>query len=173
MKRKQEKDKEKTNRAVVSRRDFLTKIWWALGFVALLEFVGICISFLLPGKSNVKRGAFGGLIVAGPVDTFDPGSVTAFRNGKFYLARLVDGGFLAISLRCTHLGCTVPWVSQDNMFKCPCHASSFDITGEVVSSPATRALDIYPLTIENSIVTVDTGTKIKRQKFEISQVVRP
>ena len=39
---------------------------------------------------------------------------------------------------------------------CPCHASSFDITGDVLSPPAPRPLDIFPVRIENDIVKVDT-----------------
>ena len=38
------------------------------------------------------------MIVAGPVDRFEPGTVTAFPEGRFYLARLAGGGFLALLL---------------------------------------------------------------------------
>jgi cytochrome b6-f complex iron-sulfur subunit len=112
------------------------------------------------------------VIVAGPVDRFQPGSVTAFPEGRFYLARLADGGFLALHRECTHLGCTVPWIDAEGRFVCPCHASSFDITGDVLSPPAPRPLDIFPVRIENDIVKVDTGRAIKRQSFTASQVVR-
>ena len=92
-----------------------------------------------------------------------PHSVTAFVRGRFYLARLADGGFLALSRKCTHLGCTVPWVATENKFVCPCHASAFDITGNVISPPAPRALDIYAVMIENDIVKVDTSRADKTQ----------
>jgi len=99
--------------------------------------------------------------------------VTAFVRGKFYLARLEDGGFLALSRTCTHLGCTVPWVAAQNKFVCPCHSSEFDIRGEVISPPAPRALDIHPMVIENNIVKVNTGKRIKRTFLETAQVVYP
>jgi cytochrome b6-f complex iron-sulfur subunit len=99
--------------------------------------------------------------------------VTAFIRGRFYLSRLKDGGFLALSRKCTHLGCTVAWESEKKIFLCPCHASAFDMTGEVISPPAPRALDLYPVVIENDMVMVDTGNRIKRRGFKISQVVRP
>jgi cytochrome b6-f complex iron-sulfur subunit len=104
------------------------------------------------------------------VDDFEPGSVTAFIRGHFYLTRLEDGGFLAVSRKCTHLGCTVPWDSDQKRFVCPCHASAFDITGEVISPPAPRALDLYPVEIENKMVSVDTGRSIRRSGYEASQV---
>jgi cytochrome b6-f complex iron-sulfur subunit len=98
--------------------------------------------------------------------------VTAFPEGRFYLARLADGGFLALHRECTHLGCTVPWIAEEDRFVCPCHASSFDLTGNVLSPPAPRPLDIFPVRIENDIVKVDLTRTIKRDGFAISQVVR-
>jgi cytochrome b6-f complex iron-sulfur subunit len=109
----------------------------------------------------------------GAFDQFAPGSVTAFVRGRFYLVRLQDGGFLAISRQCTHLGCTVPWIDSEQRFACPCHASAFDITGNVINSPAPRALDRYPLAIENGIVKVDTGRPMRRNAFTTEQVMYP
>lgn len=158
--------------ASLSRRGFLRKIWVGLGIVALSEFVGICFAFLKPRKPSIKEGDFGSLIEAGPVESFEPGTVTANIRGRFYLSRLKDGGFLAVFRKCTHLGCTVLWDSDKKQFICPCHASAFDITGEVVTSPAPRALDILPVIIENDIVTVDTSKRVKREGFEVSQAVK-
>jgi len=108
---------------------------------------------------------------AGPVAKFPLNSVTAFIRGKFYLCRLEDGGFLAVSRKCTHLGCTVPWLDKEKRFACPCHASAFDIKGEVINPPAPRPLDLYRLFIENNIVKVDIGKRIKRSLFREDQVV--
>ena len=105
------------------------------------------------------------------MEKFDPGTVTAFVRGKFYLARLADGGFLALSRTCTHLGCTVPWVAKENKFICPCHSSEFDISGEVISPPAPRALDIFQVTIENNLIKVDTTKRMKRSSFDTAQIV--
>ena len=156
-----------------SRRSFLRKLWVGLGILAGAEFVGVVFAFLRPRKPPVRKTDFGGIIEAGPIDDFEPDSVTAFIRGQFYLSRLKDGGFLALSRKCTHLGCTVPWDSEGNIFLCPCHSSAFDRTGEVISPPAPRALDLHPVDIENGIVRVDTGKKIKRKSFKLSQVVRP
>jgi len=156
---------------IPSRRSFLSILWIGLGFVALIELIGIVTAFLLPRKKTVKTDGFGAIMDVGPVDKFPKESVTAFIRGKFYLCRLEDGGFLAVSRKCTHLGCTVPWSDKEKKFVCPCHASAFDITGEVISPPAPRALDVYHLYIENNIVKVDTGKRIKRSGFNIDQVV--
>lgn len=158
-----------------SRRSFLNKLWFALGFVALAEFIAVAFAFLRPDRSaaNRENENAAAVVTAGAVTAFASDSVTAFVRGRFYLVRLVDGGFLALSRKCTHLGCTVPWVEKEKRFACPCHGSAFDITGHVINPPAPRPLDIYPLTIENDIVKVDTRRTVKRSQFKRDQVVYP
>jgi cytochrome b6-f complex iron-sulfur subunit len=153
----------------LSRRRMLNWLWGALGVIAGGELIWIATSFLRP-----KRGASGPppIFVAGPATDFEPGTVTAFPAGKFYLVRLDDGGFLALDRECTHLGCTVPWSERDRRFACPCHASSFDISGQVLSPPAPRPLDYYSVRIENGIVKIDTRRRQQRSEFHPSQVAR-
>ena len=155
-----------------SRRSFLGRVWLLLGGVALAEAAWVVSDFFKPRRSRAQTTNDDSVIVAGSVDRFEPGSVTAFPQGRFYLARLADGGFLALHRECTHLGCTVPWVAAEERFVCPCHASSFDITGDVLSPPAPRPLDVFPVRIENDIVKVDIRRPIKRQSSVASQVVR-
>ena len=150
------------------RRKFLDRLWKTLGVVALLEVVGVVVAYLAPRKQ--RRGNAKETVVAGPVADFTPASVRAFPAGKFYLVRLADGGFLALSSRCSHLECTVPWKEKEKAFACPCHASVFDMRGEVLAPPAPRALDLFPVVIEAGIVKVDTGQRLERSRFEPAQV---
>ncbi len=143
-----------------------------LGGLALAEAAWVSVSFLRPRGGREKAEALGNVMVIGPVDSFEPGSVTAFQKGKFYLVRLQDGGFLALHRKCTHLGCTVPWIEDEQRFACPCHASAFDIRGDVLSPPAPRALDLFPVRIENDIVKVQIDRPIQRQRFAPDQVAR-
>lgn len=57
--------------------------------------------------------------------------------------------FKALSNVCTHLGCRIRWVAEQEGFFCPCHNASFDKTGEVVSGPPPRALDQFEVKVEN------------------------
>ena len=157
---------------MVTRRESLGRIWRVLGLVALAEAAGVVGIYLWPRKPVPREGAYGGVVTAGPVASFEPGTVTAFAKGQFYLVRLKDGAFLALSRKCTHLGCTVPWSEIDRKFACPCHASSFSETGEVLSAPAPRPLDLYRVTIEDGVVKVDTSVAITRDRFEPSQAAR-
>ncbi|HQR46164.1 MAG TPA: Rieske (2Fe-2S) protein [Thermoanaerobaculia bacterium] len=152
------------------RRSFLRSTWLGIGVAALGEAVWIVASFLRPRRE--KGAEAGSLFVAGPLDSFATGSVTAFPAGRFYLVRLPDGGLLALSRQCTHLGCSVPWDEATGRFVCPCHASAFDLRGDVLAPPAPRALDTFPVRVENGIVKVDVGSPQSRSAFDESQVVR-
>jgi cytochrome b6-f complex iron-sulfur subunit len=154
-----------------SRRSFLWKAWIGLAAVGVAEIFWVVLGFLRPRRVAVADDA--SVVTAGPVDSFPNESVTAFPQGKFYLARLDDGGFLAVSRECTHLGCTVPWNSEESRFVCPCHSSSFDIRGEVITPPAPRALDLFEVRIENRIVKVNTANVRRRGSFDSAQVTRP
>lgn len=154
----------------IKRADFIKLLWTAFAGVAALEVGGITLAYLQP---RLAEGEFGGIVTAGAVEDFPPGSVTHISNGRFYLARLEDGGFLAIHQRCTHLGCSVPWDQTQKRFICPCHNSQFDETGQVLNPPAPRPLDLFPITIEAGQVKVDTGQPQQRQHFDPSQVTYP
>jgi cytochrome b6-f complex iron-sulfur subunit len=108
-------------------------------------------------------------VIAGRVDEFQPGTVSHVQKGRFYISRLEDGGFLALWHRCTHLGCTVPWRDGEDRFLCPCHSSIFTPVGEVISGPAPRPLDLFPLEIVDGDIVVDTGRPIQRDRFDPSQ----
>jgi cytochrome b6-f complex iron-sulfur subunit len=155
---------------VVNRRDFFNKVWKGLGILAAVEILGVSTAYMFSGKSK-NTSAPKQLLEAGPVDSFAPGSVSAFMGGRFYLARQHEGGFIALSLRCTHLGCSITWEEAKKRFVCPCHSSAFDINGEVLNPPAARALDYYPVLIENGIVKVDIGTLIERNSFRKDQLI--
>ena len=161
------------NKETSSRRSFLNKLWLVLGGVAFAELLAMVFAFFWPRTPRGVTASETSIIAAGAVDNFQPGTVTAFVRGKFYLARLEDGGFLAMSRRCTHLSCTVPWVASDNKFICPCHSSEFDIRGEVANPPAPRALDLYRVEIQNNVVRVDTSKAERRSVFAANQVTYP
>lgn len=152
------------------RRRLLGWIWGGLLVGLAAEIAWVVGSFLRPRGSRIAHDT--AVVIAGPVERFAPGTVTAFPGGKFYLARLEDGAFLALDRTCTHLGCTVPWDADKGCFQCPCHASSFDLTGAVLSPPAPRPLDVYPVRIENGVVKVDTGRSQRRKAFQPSQAAR-
>jgi len=47
-------------------------------------------------------------------------------------------GLHALSLTCSHLGCTIE--ERNFGFECPCHSSRYDMNGAVLKAPATADL---------------------------------
>lgn len=152
------------------RRSFFNLFWGFCGLIAAFELIGVALAFLRPLPSKPLGETAEALVVAGRTGSFQPGSVTPFVRGKFYLACLNDGGFLALSRKCPHLGCTVPWNAETGRFACPCHGSAFDIAGDVLQAPAPRPLDLFPIRIENGVIRVDTSRPLKRSGFTSEQV---
>ncbi len=152
------------------RRDFLKKAWMILGTVAVAELVFFIVSLLKPSRELSKSKPGSTVRIIGNVDDFLPGTVTPDRINKLFIVRESDGGFLALSLICPHLGCSVLWDESKKQFDCPCHSSAFDKYGVVINSPAPRPLDYFPVTVEAGKVKVDVSLKEKRRKFETSQM---
>ena len=151
-----------------NRRSFLGFAWLGAIIVLAGESLAAVVKFLRP----VNTGGFGGVVHAGAVDEFPPGSVNTIREGRFHLVRYEDGSFLAMWQKCTHVGCSVPWAEGEDQFHCPCHGSVFNREGEVVGGPATRPLDLFPVTIEEGQVYVDTGSPMKRKAFDSDQTTQ-
>jgi cytochrome b6-f complex iron-sulfur subunit len=151
----------------LSRRGFLRLGVSALGALAVLEAGGAGFLYL---RARSLEGEYGGLVTVGRADDFQPGSVTEFGHERFFLIRAADGGFLAVYNRCTHLGCTVNWLPEENEFICPCHAASFDFYGNFEGPPVPRPLDTFPVRFEDNVVRVDTAKPQQRQTFERGQL---
>ncbi len=65
--------------------------------------------------------------------------------GAVYMCRGPDSDrVVALSAVCPHAGCFVTFQDQEGTFRCPCHGSRFERTGERIdpgSCPSPRALD--------------------------------
>jgi cytochrome b6-f complex iron-sulfur subunit len=151
-----------------SRRQFLG-LAWATSLVGLFGQAGVALLDFF--KPRPAPGGFGGKVSAGQVAEFEPGTVNHVREGRFFISRFEDGGMLALWHQCTHLGCTVPWREDEDRFHCPCHSSIFNRKGEVVSGPAPRPLDTFPIEIVDGEIVVDTGNPRRRDRFDSSQLM--
>ena len=156
----------------LGRRSLLNKVWAGLVAFAIVEG-GWLASLIL--RARRKEGAAANsvnIIDVGKISQFMPGQVIAVPEGRFYLSCLEDGRLIALSRTCTHLGCALPWNEEKEKFVCPCHGSSFDKRGDVLTAPAIRPLDYYPLKIENGTIKVDVSQPMKRETFDLSQTAQ-
>ncbi len=156
---------ETQDKSKIGRRQFLGFAW----LTTALVFAGETLAALFKYIQPVSAGGFGGIVKAGTLEEFPPGSITLVQEGRFYLSRLDDGSFIALWQRCTHLGCSVPWAEAEDQFHCPCHGSLYNKVGEVQGGPAPRPMDYFEVTIEGGEVFVNTEEAFERKAFDPSQ----
>jgi len=73
-------------------------------------------------------------------------------------------GFYALSVTCTHLGCTPNYLSAESKFKCPCHGSGFRTTGVNFEGPAPRPLERVRIVLaEDGQILVDKSRHFQRE----------
>ncbi len=148
-----------------SRRSFTRNAALGAAGIVSLELAVGTVYLLWPNKT----GAFGGdiSVSAENVPEVD-GEPYRDALGKFFVVRTEDG-VEALYWKCVHLGCTVPWVSGQSRFVCPCHGSVYLYNGNRESGPAARPLDAMPVTVnDNGSLSVSTnpGALIHRQTYQ-------
>jgi len=134
-----------------TRRELL-EAGWKVGSGLLVAAAGWTTFEALKPLANVSGG--GVLPLLSP-DAYPEGSATFVRAGRFFVTRAKDELF-AISQKCPHLGCAVPFCEASGHFECPCHGSKYNAAGEWISGPAPRGMDRYPVQIVDGRVTVNT-----------------
>jgi len=123
-----------------SRRTFITTL------TLLLASGGLLVRYLTPRTTGKRR-----VLVSATAADVPPGGALLFRTERVALMK-DDNEFYALSLVCTHLGCTVT-VTEDAL-SCPCHGSRFDRRGRVLKGPADRALERMKVEVRGGIVEV-------------------
>ncbi|MDF7806715.1 Rieske 2Fe-2S domain-containing protein [Pontiellaceae bacterium B12219] len=97
-------------------------------------------------------------------DLPDVGDELIFEDMKVVLRRQSESEIAAISLVCTHLGCTVNRVETG--FQCPCHGSQYDTDGLVVGGPAPKTLAWLEIkSVPGGQLEIDTATSLPEGTF--------
>ena len=85
----------------ITRRKFIGVVW-GVALVGLFAQAGVALSDFL--RSRTPQGEFGGTVVAGDLEEFEPGTISLVQKGRFYIVRLEDGGVLAMWQRWSTFG---------------------------------------------------------------------
>jgi cytochrome b6-f complex iron-sulfur subunit len=141
----------------VTRRRFILGTFLATLGVSMGGAVATLLDFLYP--RGVTRP--GGPFPAGNVADYERGAPPVLHDrGHFFLVNLdpadtaANGsgggeGLLALSRKCPHLGCSVPWTAgfefmeSQGWFRCPCHQSTYTKAGLRVLGQAPRPMDTF------------------------------
>ncbi len=116
-----------------TRRDFLKILTTSLLTASGILGVGGVLRFLdfeagVPKKTEFDLGLSTNYVLGSRTPLPDVPALLIHR----------PSGFVAISLVCTHLGCTVE--EKTDGFSCPCHGSRYDSEGKLLRGPATQSL---------------------------------
>ena len=106
--------------------------------------------------------------------TLKDGWVKNPTEGIVYVTKQ-DGSdnLVILSSICTHLGCTVPFATEQDkqltgnaelFFYCPCHQGQYDSLGNQIGGPPPRPLDIFEPIIKEDKVYIHILKPVKRQK---------
>lgn len=151
----------------VSRRKFLARATAAIG-AAFAAAWGVPAVAYVFGPAR-KRSTSTQQIALGAANKVSPGNpalfkarvnrttgwVTTEEEIGVYVVTSDGRTYTGLSNVCTHLGCRVRWVEDQDGFFCPCHNAVFAESGEVVSGPPPSALERYEVTVENGQIIVN------------------
>ncbi|HUG18648.1 MAG TPA: Rieske 2Fe-2S domain-containing protein [Planctomycetaceae bacterium] len=82
--------------------------------------------------------------------------------GSVYVRRDEAGNVTCFNTECPHLGCTVDYNESKNAYICPCHDSSFKITGEKTNDIPPRPMDALEVK-----VTEEGDVWVKFESFKV------
>ncbi len=154
-------------RQTLSRREFMLKLSLALAglasLLAGLPLIGFVLAPIFKRQPEVwqKVGAVDQfkenqtVEVAFPDASPVPWAGVTARTAA-WLRRESGNNFTAFSVNCTHLGCPVRWLTNAELFMCPCHGGVYYSDGTVAAGPPPRPLFTYPVRVRDGQVEILT-----------------
>lgn len=156
----------------IDRRGFMSVATWSIGGLISLMMGIPAIAYILgPALSKEKNQTW---LRLGSIHKVELGTPTLFKvsltretgwlieEDKIGVYVLSENGrdFIAMSNICTHLGCRVRWIADQQIFLSPCHNGMFDKEGKVISGPPPRPLDRYEVKVENDQLLIGQLHKV-------------
>jgi cytochrome b6-f complex iron-sulfur subunit len=121
-----------SGKALQRRRDF---VWYGIASLILVSLATF-IKIFFPRTLFEPKTRF---TIGYPSD-FGYGVDTKFQQSqRIWVCKGPQGIYVILAI-CTHLGCTPDWLATENLFKCPCHGSTYDSEGRNFAGPAPRPM---------------------------------
>ncbi len=153
-----------------TRRQFLRSGWKLGGTLLAAAAAWTTYESLRPlGRANA-----GATINLGSPSNYNAGSATYISEGRLFVTN-TGSRIFAVSQKCPHLGCRVPFCESSGRFECPCHGSKYDLGGEWIEGPAPRGMDRFRLTRDGATGTLvaDTSTVLTGPPRGANQFLTP
>ncbi len=147
----------------LSRRKLLETGFWVLAGTGTVATIAAGSLYLIGDSLEPKDQKW---VEVGPVADLELGKVhrvnygvkakdawlNVERQGVVYAFSEDGQTFIVLDATCTHLGCSVRWKEEDNVYACPCHAGTFSREGEVLEGPPPRPLVKLETKLEDGIL---------------------
>lgn len=133
------------------RRTFLGVCLAGLGAIGAAAAGWPLLRYLAPGSS---REVVGKVVISEKDVTAGEAKFFEYAGSSAVLVRKRDGGLVALSAVCTHLGCIVQWQKDKQDFLCPCHAGHYSADGIVTAGPPPKPLSKIPFSVAGGNITV-------------------
>ncbi len=153
----------------VGRRQFMTIVTTAIGALITAALGVPAIAYVVgPALKREEAQNWIRLGSAAKVELGEPtlfkttierktGWITNEEELSVYIRTDNGRDFVAMSNICTHLGCRVRWIEEQERFFCPCHNAAFGKDGEVLSGPPPRPLDRFEVKAEDGQLLILGG----------------
>lgn len=140
---------------IPSRRTFLQRLFNGLGITAIAPIMYAAASYIYPSLAGRKQRA-AQFSTDNPDKLFLDKQYATIKLGDkdVILFKKNDNTFEAMSLQCTHAGCTLIWKEHDEQFHCNCHGGIFRRDGSVAAAPPTQPLEHLTVRHLDGTITV-------------------
>lgn len=156
----------------ISRRSIIRRLGWGaffttagLSLAGMLRFFYPRVLFEPPSSFKIGNTAD---FADGEPDSHGVVSVNEkfMEEQRVWVIREADRIY-AVFAKCTHLGCTPRWFSEDRQFKCPCHGSKYYSNAVNFAGPAPRPMDRYAISLqEDGRIVVDKSKLFTVNDFD-------
>jgi cytochrome b6-f complex iron-sulfur subunit len=119
----------------LNRRKFFIRLGAGSLAVAGAGASAFAVQYLSP---NVLYEA-SPVVSVGRPEHYPLDSVTLDPRFGIFIVRSTEG-FYALSAVCSHLGCLTVWKQESGTIACPCHGSTFQRDGSMITGPAPKPL---------------------------------
>ena len=149
----------------MKRREFLN--WVGIGFLASFFPIALAAcsdkqsqettetSITTPLPSDIPDES--GYLTIGTKQELTENGYLISNKSNIIVFRNSSKNLSAVSLICTHQGCSVDWKKSSNSLYCACHGSEFAVDGKVLKGPAPSPLSSFEVKEEAESILVKVG----------------
>lgn len=167
--KEKEEEQDLDQEIEIKRKDFLSTATFTIGGLIGLGLGIPALIYVIGPALQVQEEQ--NWIRLGSVSKVELGTPTLFKATierktgwivnqeeiSFYVLTENGQEFIAMSNICTHLGCRVRWIEDQDGFFCPCHNAIFAKDGSVVSGPPPSPLERFEVKVEDDQLFVLGG----------------